>query len=126
MSRFTPLPRPSLDGRVPTGRVFRERWRELDRQERQWVRQATAEARRQAEPELQALVAGYAWRQLQLLAWAAGAFFLFGLFFELLGAFLGQPALTGFHIAAVALIILPVQARRLAVALANNIGPPRG
>jgi hypothetical protein len=106
--------------------MFRERWRELDRQERQWVRKATAEARRQAEPELQALVAGYAWRQLQLLTWAGGAFFLLGLFFELLGVILGQPALRGFNVAGVALVVLTVLARRLAAALANNIGPPRG
>jgi hypothetical protein len=123
---FRALPQLSLEGRAPSGEAFARRWKALHRHEQQWIRQAAYRARRAEEPELRELVAGFAWRELGRLGWGAlaGAIGMVALQVAMYLASGGALALTG---AGGAIVIAGMlwTARRLAVALALNIGPPR-
>jgi small-conductance mechanosensitive channel len=117
---------PSLDGRVPAGDAFAARWKALDREEQQWVREQAYRARRQEEADLRALVAGYAWRELTRLPrygiGVVAVVVVFAFLLLLAGAGPSTIAFVGGPFGA--LLGLLAAARRLAAAVANNVGPP--
>jgi hypothetical protein len=116
--------KPDLAPRVLGAEEWRRRWRQLDRKERAWVREAALRPERHAEPGIQQLVAAYAWwqmRTLERVAW--GSFLTVGVIVIML-ALAGRQVATLPLIAVTFPLIAVRQQRRLAASLALNIGPP--
>jgi hypothetical protein len=116
-------PETSLTGRVLTGEEFKRRWDALDKTEQQWVMEAAARGRHEPTPQARALIAGYAWRELNRMPWVWTAFVVGVVLFAIVLTFAnapiaalvviaGMPAVQMFHL------------RRLAAALAHNVSAP--
>lgn len=117
---------PSLDGRVMPEEEFQRRWKAMDREERQWLREAGLRARREAEPELRLLVAAYVWRELRRLPSYYGGVVAAAVVVHFVLLLAGRPegGATMVILIAISGVFGLVQTRRLAAALALNIGPP--
>jgi hypothetical protein len=76
---------------VLTGEEFKRRWGALDKTEQQWVMEAAARGRSESTAQARALIAGYAWRELNRMPWVWTVFVVGVVMFAIVLTFANAP-----------------------------------